>query len=168
MNGCHPLNTAAFYDKLTPYYHLIYPDWRASIGRQGRALDSIIRAESGSESRTVLDAACGIGMQSLGLAALGYEVTASDLSAASVERAQDEARQRGLSLRTSAADMRQVFDHHRRTFDVVIACDNSVPHLLSDAEILTAFRQFYECTAPGGICLISARDYATMEPGGPA
>ena len=42
----------------------------------------------------------------------------------------------------------------------MISCDNSVPHLLSDAEILTAFRQFYQCTRPGGGCIVSVRDYA--------
>jgi len=78
------MTTAAFYDALTPFYHLIYPDWHASIARQAQALDSIIRSAGGSKLRTVLDAACGIGTQSLGLAALGYEVTASDLSPAAV------------------------------------------------------------------------------------
>jgi SAM-dependent methyltransferase len=152
---------SALYDELTPYYHLIYPDWQASIRRQGYALDSIIRA-AGS-LHTVLDVACGIGTQSLGLAALGYDVTASDLSAAAVARAQHEAEIRGLSIPTSVADMRGAHDHHGRTFDVVLACDNSVPHLLSDADILTAFRQFYASTSPGGICLISVRDYATVD-----
>jgi SAM-dependent methyltransferase len=97
----------------------------------------------------------------LGLAALGYEVTASDLSPAAVERARTEARQRNLSIQTSVADMRLAYDHHRRTFDVVIACDNSVPHLLADSDILSAFQQFYACTAPHGVCLVSVRDYAS-------
>lgn len=161
------MTTPEFYDALTPYYHLIYPDWQTSIARQGHALDSIIRSEGGPDLRTVLDAACGIGTQSLGLAALGYEVTASDLSPSAVERAQSEARQRGLTLQASVADMRLAHDHHRRSFDVVLACDNSVPHLLCDADILSAFRQFYACTAPGGICVISARDYSSMDLSGP-
>jgi hypothetical protein len=38
-----------------------------------------------------------------------------------------------------------------------------VPHLLSEDEILQAFRQFYQCTNPGGLCLVSVRDYAKME-----
>lgn len=161
------MNTAHFYDALTPFYHLIYPDWQASIARQGRALESIIRSLQGPQFRTVLDAACGIGTQSLGLAALGYEVTASDLSTSAVKRAQKEAQQRELSVATSVADMRVAYDHHQRRFDVVLACDNSVPHLLSDADILAAFRQFYACTAPGGICLVSVRDYAGMDLNGP-
>jgi SAM-dependent methyltransferase len=161
------MTTPDFYNTLAPFYHLIYPDWQASITRQGLALDSIIRSEGGPQLHTVLDAACGIGTQSLGLAALGYEVTASDISAGAVERAQSEAQQRGLSIAATVADMRHAHDHHRRSFDVVLACDNSVPHLLSDAEILDAFRQFHACTAPGGICLVSARDYSSVDLTGP-
>lgn len=67
--------TSEFYDTLAPYYHLIYADWEVSIGRQSRALDAIIRSTGGPQPRSVLDASCGIGTQSIGLAQLGYEVT---------------------------------------------------------------------------------------------
>jgi SAM-dependent methyltransferase len=155
--------TSEFYDTLAPYYHLIYADWDASIGRQSRALDAIIRSTGGPQPRSVLDASCGIGTQSIGLAQRGYEVTASDLSPSAVERAQREASQRGLSIQCSVADMRRVHARHRRLFDVVIACDNSIPHLLSDEEILVAFEEFHRCLPPGGLCLISVRDYATLD-----
>jgi len=55
--------------------------------------------------------------------------------------------------------MRRAFAHHGQAFDVLIACDNAVPHLLSDADILDAFRAFYRCVKPGGGCLITVRDY---------
>ena len=157
------MSTSAFYDELSGFYHLIFADWQASIERQARALDSIIRSEGGPELHTILDCSCGIGTQSIGLAARGYEVAASDLSPAAVERARLEARQRDLSLQVSVADMRSLYKHHGRTFDVVLSCDNSVPHLLSNEDILTAFREFYECTRPGGLCLVSVRDYAAMD-----
>jgi SAM-dependent methyltransferase len=156
----------AFYDELAPFYHQIYPDWEASIARQAAALDGIIRQEAGGPAGRVLDVSCGIGTQSLGLARLGYDVTASDLSPRAIERAKREAAARELSIHFSVADMREAFDHHGRTFDVVISCDNSVPHLLSDAEIRAALEQLHRCTRPGGLCLISVRDYAAMELGG--
>lgn len=148
-----------FYAHLTPLYHLIYPDWDASIQRQASMLDSIIRETWGSHARSILDASCGIGTQALGLAELGYEVTASDLSPEEIERAKAEATKRGLAIAFSTADMRESFTHHHRQFDVVISCDNSVPHLLTDGDILAAFRQFYQCIRPGGGCLVSVRDY---------
>ena len=155
--------TSAFYDTLSPYYHLIFPDWEASMARQSDALDAIIRSKGGPHLKSVLDAACGIGTQSLGLAKLGYRVTASDLSPSAVARAQREAALRALPVQFTVADMRHAYAHHQSEFDVVIACDNAIPHLLSDAEILVAFQQFYRCLAPGGLCLVSVRDYAALD-----
>ena len=37
---------------LAPFYHLIYPDWEASVAWQGEALDAVIRAELGDGART--------------------------------------------------------------------------------------------------------------------
>src|SRR5262245_17346125 len=113
------MSVSAFYDALAPYYHLIYEDWQLSSERQAAALDSIIRALAGTQCRSILDVACGIGTQSLGLASLGYQVTASDLSPTAIERARAEASRRNLGIRFSVADMRGAFTQHRRTFDVV-------------------------------------------------
>ena len=148
-----------FYAEFTPLYHLIYPDWEKSIERQASMLHAIIAEYWGEEVSSVLDVSCGIGTQSLGLAKLGYEVTASDLSPEKVERAKAEAGARALDIHFSAADMREAYAHHGREFDVIISCDNAVPHLLTDDDILTAFRQILQCTHPGGGCLVSVRDY---------
>jgi SAM-dependent methyltransferase len=152
-----------FYSKLTPFYHIIYPDWNKSIEKQALDLDAIIRSHFGHSISSILDVSCGIGTQSLGLARLGYQVTASDLSSAAIERAIKEAKQRELHIIFSVADMRKAFSHHGKHFDLIISCDNSVPHLLSDDDILTAFKQFYKCIHPTGGCLISVRDYDKEE-----
>ena len=39
----------------------------------------------------MLDCACGIGTQALGLAAVGYEMEGSDISSGEIDRAQREA-----------------------------------------------------------------------------
>ncbi len=155
--------TQDFYDELAPYYHLIYPDWEASVAWQGEALDAVIRAELGAGERSVLDVAAGIGTQALGLAARGYAVTASDLSPGAVRRLGGEAARRGVMIDAKPADMRSVWDAHGRTFHVVLCADNALPHLLTDDEILQALREFRRCTAPGGICLVSVRDYESID-----
>jgi SAM-dependent methyltransferase len=155
-----------FYAGLAPLYHLICADWDKSIMRQASMLDSIIRELCGSSASSILDVSCGIGTQSLGLASLGFEITASDLSPEAVERAGIEADKRNLTISLSVADMREAFSHHRRQFDVVISCDNSIPHLLTDNDIFRAFRQMHKCTLPGGCCIISVRDYEKEDRGG--
>lgn len=151
--------SGGFYDRLAPYYHLIFADWETSIARQARILDQLIAQEWGPGACSVLDVSCGIGTQALGLVQRGYSITASDRSPGAIERARREAEKRGLHIDFSVVDMRQAHEHHQREFDVVISCDNSVPHLLSDAEIRQAFASFYRCITPGGGCLISVRDY---------
>ncbi|MCB1046920.1 MAG: class I SAM-dependent methyltransferase [Calditrichaeota bacterium] len=126
--------------------------------RQAAALDTVIRLRW-PETSAILDVACGIGTQSLGLAALGWSVRASDLSPASVERARREAQARGLSIGFSVADMRDAAEFHGAGHDLVLCADNSLPHLQTDEEILRALRQFFACLRPGGGCLLSMRDY---------
>ncbi len=153
----------AYYDGLAHYYKLIYRDWEASVARQAEALDGLIREFFGPSARRVLDAACGIGTQCLGLAERGYHVAASDISPAEIAVARAEAERRGLVIDFGLADMRQLSQARPDPFDVVLACDNAIPHLLSEADILRTVQEFHRCTTPKGGCLISVRDYARLE-----
>lgn len=158
--GAQP--TPRFYDELADLYHLVYADWERSIAVQGAALAKLLR-ERWPPCRRVLDSACGIGTQALGLAAEGFEVVGSDLSAAALARARREAAARGLRIDFMEAELRELDAVHRPGFDAVIACDNAVPHLLSREEILGAFRQMRGLLRPGGGCVVSARDYGAVE-----
>ena len=160
------MTVEAFYDQLAPFYHLIFPDWEASIQRQAAVLDAVAREHWGERKLAILDVACGIGTQALGLAGLGHTVTASDLSRAAVERAQQEAGRRALPIDFSTGDMRDLPDLYRERFDLVIACDNALPHLLTDADILTALTQMFACARSGGGCLVTVRDYDREEQAG--
>jgi SAM-dependent methyltransferase len=156
----------SYYDRLAPFYRYLFPDWEKSVVWHAQVLDSVIQEFFGSQVHRILDAACGIGTQSIGLAQLGYQVTASDISAAELESASQEAARRSLGLEVVLADMRRLSQVHQGLFDVVIACDNAIPHLLSEEDILLAFRQFHACTTEEGGCIISVRDYAVVEHGG--
>jgi SAM-dependent methyltransferase len=155
-----------FYDQLSPFYHVIFEDWNASVERQGSHLKSIIQS-NWPQHQTVLDVSCGIGTQTIGLSKNGYQVTASDLSVNEIERAKQEAQRHGqTNISFSVCDMRAAFTHHGGHFDIVISCDNSIPHLLTDDDILSALKQMYSCLRPGGGCLITIRDYDREQRGG--
>lgn len=159
------VDVRGFYDALAPWYHLVYPDWEASVVRQGQALASLLAGELGSRPHDVLDAAVGIGTQALGLATAGVQVTGSDISPVAVQRAGDEAARRGVRLRCFVADLRAL-PVRSTTFDAVLACDNALPHLLSEAEIHQALQESLRCLRPGGRCVISMRDYGAPPPSG--
>jgi len=156
----------SFYDQMSPYYKYIFHDWNASVKRQASMLDDVVREYFGEKVETILDAASGIGTQTIGLAQKGYVLTASDISAKEIELARVEASKRSLDITFGVADMRDLQQVHKTRFDLVIACDNAVPHLLSDGEILQAFTQFHQITNDQGGCMVSVRDYDAMEKGG--
>ena len=102
------MSVTDFYNQLSPFYHLTYGDWEASVGRQGDQLDSVIRELWGEGVKTILDAACGMGTQAIGLAQRGYAVLASDISAAPLERAREEAEKARPEHRLQPADFRSL------------------------------------------------------------
>src|SRR5512139_741485 len=120
----------SFYDQLSPYYKYIFQDWNASVERHAGILDGIIHEYFGDGVHSILDAACGIGTQTIGLAQKGYQLTASDISRKAIEKAQAETIQRNLDVTFQVADMRDLQKAFQTQFDLVIACDNAIPHLL--------------------------------------
>jgi glycine/sarcosine N-methyltransferase len=146
-----------FYDELARHYHLMFENWETSMARQSAALGPILERACGPAAR-VLDCACGIGTQALGLAGRGLRVTGSDVSAAAVARARTEAAQRGLEIPLFVADMRDL-SSLPDSFDAVIAMDNALPHVESDADLRLAAQEIRSKLRPGGIFLASIRDY---------
>ena len=148
-----------FYDPLSRDYHLIYADWNAAIESQSRAIDKIIRAEIGAPPLDLLDCACGIGTQAIGLALRGYRVHATDLSVPAMRRARREARARRARLTFARADLRDLGDTVDATFDVVICCDNSLAHMMTARDFARAARSMKARLKPGGLLIASIRDY---------
>jgi len=144
-------------------YHLIFEDWEASIRRQAAVLGDILEHQCGpAASVKVLDCSCGIGTQALGLAKLGFQVTACDLSSAAVERTGMEAEKRGLSVRAFVADMLDLSEAPDRAFDAVICMDNALPHLDSEEQLLRAANQMQRKLRPDGLFMASIRDYDSL------
>ena len=154
-------SVTAFYDHLADSYHLIYGNWDNAVRRQADALHGIIQArlERPPAEVRLLDCSCGIGTQAIGLALLGYRVHATDISPKAIQRAEDEARRLGADLAFGVADMRFLESLVEGVFDVVITCDNALPHLISDADLLLAAQNMRAKLRPGGLLLASTRDY---------
>jgi glycine/sarcosine N-methyltransferase len=150
---------AALYDDLAEHYHLIFEDWEQSIARQAAALGPIIESAAGPGPLSILDCACGIGTQAIGLAQRGHAVTASDASAGAVARARREAAKRELRIDFLVADMRELAGIADGAFDAVIAADNALPHLLKQAELVRALERIGSKLRRGGVFLATVRDY---------
>lgn len=153
-----------FYDALSPYYHdNMGWDWDAGMREEGAILGRFLGALRGhSGPCALLDCACGIGTQAIGLALQGYRVHATDLSAVSVDCARREAERIGVDMTFGIADFRNLGASITGTFDVVVACDNSIAHCLSDEDLAAAMVSMKERLVTGGVLLLSVRDYGPL------
>ena len=150
--------TVRFYDGLADDYHLVYgDDWDAAVEERGAALHALIRSHL-PDATTVLDCSCGIGTQALGLALRGYHVVGTDISPGPIRRAQREAARLGVAVRFSVADFRDL-SAVSGEFDVVISCDNAIPHLLDESDLPKALAQMRSKLRAGGLLVITMRDF---------
>ena len=125
----------AFYDRLAPQYDQFYQDWDETVRSEARFLQGIFAEFGFDVSAKILDCACGVGTQAIGLAALGYDVTGSDFSAGAIAEAKRRAAERGAHLHLEQADFRALSAVFSEPFDLIIAMDNALPHMLSSADL---------------------------------
>jgi ubiquinone/menaquinone biosynthesis C-methylase UbiE len=149
----------AFYDDLAESYHLMFENWDHSIATQAAVLGPILEWYSGRASAYVLDCACGIGTQALGLAQRGHILVGSDLSKSAISRATNEARMRNLDITFHVADMRNLSVIPENGFDAVLVADNALPHLLLQPDLEQAIVEIAAKLQDSGILLATLRDY---------
>ncbi len=154
--------TQQFYDQLAGDYHLIFADWKNSVKKQGVVLDKLIQSLGHKPPSELLDCSCGIGTQAIGLALQGYKVKGTDLSPQSILRAKKESKNLGVNIAFQAADFRKLAQVIKDQFDIVISCDNSLPHLLSDKDLNLALKNINQVMSSSGLFIASIRDYDAL------
>ena len=154
--------TQSFYDNMAPQYDKLFLDWEAATREQALILDKIFAEYGFDRSARILDCACGIGTQAIGLAGLGYQVTASDLSEGALAEARARAAKNGVEIRFEHADFRALSKCFSGQFDIVIAMDNALPHMLTHGDLEAAVTSIVGRVRPGGIFAASIRDYDSL------
>lgn len=152
----------SFYDDMASQYDKLFFDWQASVSEQAAVLDKLFKKKGFDNRATVLDCACGIGTQAIGLASLGYSVTASDISRAEIAQAKARAGSNNVEIRFEHADFRELSKAFTEQFDIVIAMDNALPHMLSHGELKKAVSSITDRIKENGIFAGSIRDYDAL------
>ncbi len=152
----------SFYDNLASQYDKLFSDWDADVKEQAVILDRLFAQNGFDRSAKVLDCACGIGTQAIGLAGLGYEVTGSDISLAELEQAKERAAKKKVALTLAAADFCALSDTFDKPFDIVIAMDNALPHMLTADALAAAIKSIAGQVKQGGMFAASIRDYDAL------
>lgn len=151
-----------FYDNLASQYDKLFLDWQATTKEQSLVLDKLFKNNGYDNKSEILDCACGIGTQAIGLAALGYNVTASDISDEELKEAQQRAAKNNVKICFERADFRTLSKNFSQKFNIIIAMDNALPHMLSKSDLEVAIKSITSQLAPGGMFVASIRDYDAL------
>ena len=151
-----------FYDNLASQYDKLFLDWQSTTHEQAVILNKIFRDNGFEKSASILDCACGIGTQAIGLAALGYRVTASDISDGELTEARNRAAKNQVEIRFEYADFCALEKTFTKPFDIVICMDNALPHMLSKDALEAAVKSITNQITTGGMFVASIRDYDAL------
>ena len=98
-------------------------------------------------------------MNAIDLVQRGYPTSGADLSASMIERARANAAAAGVVLPLAAVGFGALARTFPQPFDAVFCLGNSLPHLLTPADLSAALRDFAACLHPGGLLLIQNRNF---------
>jgi len=110
----------------------------------------------------VLDAACGVGMDTLALHRRGFRVTATDASPAMVEQCRARTRSHGLDLTVGVCPWAALPDRFGPVFDAVLCTGNSLAHAPTRADRRAALTGFAGVLVPGGTLVVDSQDWAVL------
>ena len=146
-------NPTDFYDALAPMFDVM-TDWDARLAAEGPFLKSVLE-DAGA--RRVLDAACGSGGHALWLARQGYEVAGADVSPVMIALAQQKAAADGIGVPFVVSDLANL--HTSTIYDAVLCLGNSLPHLLTQDDLVAALRGMAGVLRPGGVLVLQNLNY---------
>jgi glycine/sarcosine N-methyltransferase len=146
-------NPTDFYDALAPMFDVM-TDWTARLSAEGPFLKSVLD-EAGA--RRVLDAACGSGGHALWLARQGYEVAGADVSPVMIALAQEKAAADGVGVPFVVSDLANL--QASAVYDAVLCLGNSLPHLLTQDDLVAALRGMAGVLRPGGALVLQNLNY---------
>jgi glycine/sarcosine N-methyltransferase len=146
-------NPTDFYDALAPMFDVM-TDWEARLAAEGPFLKSVLEAAG---ARRVLDAACGSGGHALWLARQGYEVAGADVSPVMIALAQQKAVAAELVAPFVVGDLANL--QASIVYDAVLCLGNSLPHLLTQDDLVAALRGMAGVLRPGGVLVLQNLNY---------
>lgn len=154
--------TQTFYDNLASQYDKLFLDWQSTIQEQAVILDRLFVDNGFDKSAKILDCACGIGTQAIGLAVQGYNMTASDISHGELAEARGRAAKSNVQLQFVNANFCALSEAFSEQFDIVICMDNALPHMLTKSALEEAIKSITNRIADGGMFVASIRDYDAL------
>lgn len=149
------LSTEEFYDQISEDYD----DFTKSDERFTKIQKTVKSILKKYHMRNALDAACGTGLFAIALKQSGVNVTGADISGSMLDKAVINAQQFNLNMDWLQVPMQQIKNTIRQKFDAVFCLGNSLPHLLTPADLESSLDGFYSVLKPGGVLMIQILNY---------
>jgi glycine/sarcosine N-methyltransferase len=111
------------------------------------------------DMKIVLDAGCGTGFHSILLAQLGLHVTATDISEQMLRQAKRNAEHVGVQVDTLQTSFQGMNESVHNKFDAVFCLGNTLPHVLTEEELIQSFKSFRETLNSGGRVFLQLLNY---------
>jgi len=147
---------AAMYDEFSEDYDR-FVNWPARLAGELPWLEQQLQQAG---VRRVLDAACGTGQHAIALAQRGYQVAGADLSPAMIARAQDHAAAAGQTVDFRAVGFGALaLTFGTAAFEAVLCLGNSLPHVLTAADLLRTLEDFWAVLQPAGLLVLQNRNF---------
>jgi SAM-dependent methyltransferase len=153
---------ADYYRDLAGEYHWLFDDDALTGGvaiTRPAVAELLRRLGPGS---TVLDAACGIGVDAAALARQGFDVQAADGSHAMVEVAAARFRREGLAIPVRQCLWADLPDTIDERFDMVLCTGNALVHAAGRDAMVGALTGLRRMARPGGHVVIDSRNWEKL------
>ncbi|MBS1251831.1 MAG: Glycine/sarcosine N-methyltransferase [Anaerolineales bacterium] len=157
------MRSADFYDRLASVFDAM-TDWESRLQYEGPFLQRLFETHG---VHSVLDAACGTGGHTLAFADWGLRAAGSDQSSAMIECARAKAQAQNLNVSFVVAGLADLTTHfpgpfdqaQDGPFDAVVCLGNSLPHLLSNAELDAGLAGLMSVLRSGGLLILHNLNY---------
>jgi glycine/sarcosine N-methyltransferase len=154
MPMSEPAVSTPLYDELSQDYDR-FVNWGERLAYE---VPFIERWLASVAARRVLDAACGTGRHAIALAARGFEPVGADLSAPMIRQARGNAAAAGAEVPFFVAGFGHLAPLPGAPFDALLCLGNSLPHVLTLADLEHTLADFAAALRPGGSLLIQNRN----------
>jgi glycine/sarcosine N-methyltransferase len=154
------MSHVALWDTLSVDYDR-FVNWEERLAREMPFLDGFLSQRG---AHRVLDVACGTGHHAIALAKRGYDVLGVDRSEGMIAKARANARAVGVAANFERAGFGELLHVVTEPFDAALCLGNSLPSVLSEAELRSALADMGEALVSDGSLIIQNLNYDRLWP----
>lgn len=152
-------NPPNYSGKFSDIYDLFYAG--KTYTQEANFVQSLLLRFGDRANQKLLELGCGTGTHSFLLEAFGHEITATDLSADMIAKANQKGQLKGSKVKFAAQDMIQL-DQPDRPFDAVICLFDSFCYVLENEDVEGVLNRIHDHLKPGGLFIFEFWNAAAM------